>query len=661
MRFLRYLAAGVGVAASLVHAAPGKKQPPPSKNQPAANPNLPSAEFQAGDADFTFNFEEDGVSGNAFKQFITRSRDHIGSLLRAAPKSGPEYYNVILRTEKTELKVKLQKHDLYLVAYGSNDIGWKEVKNEAGKPKLFSNTEPLPFRGDYPNLGSYAKYENPVLKVREQTVVGKYQVKNAIETLGSKEVATTKAGQLMKKSPKLKLDLEAATNAIHAREFTVLTQMLPESIRLKSVSNYFATHWDNGKAPDKASLEAENGWSTASKSSSPDVAVAKCKRKRDCMLEFEPEKSGGVHGPDEPERPSTGVIEHKPGNPNSKSLLKGASGKALGGATALGAVVVGCALSAPLVHPEDKPHRLARRRIPSWHEFWSGIWSGFKASWNSLTDGSNWEAFKESGKDLGKGIKNAVNAPGEQLPKIWSKETGNAIVKSLGDLRKGLEDAINAPGRQLPRVWSTENTDAFVKSTNDLVTAIQEIPDAFVCGFYDLREAAQDVAIAFAKAPGQVASELQKFDKGLDNLGPDGKKAFYAVTSALGTYAPDRYDQVGYMAPAVCHLVSAIGHPTISRGARSRCPSYIATRFNKAGEVVKKEYMKNKENMTMRPFWDTVDLSIWAKVKYLEVHNKEQGDKAWEALKHGRTPENLPEMTDEDKLKLWRLVVTGSA
>ncbi|EPS39741.1 hypothetical protein H072_6480 [Dactylellina haptotyla CBS 200.50] len=653
---VRYFVAYVGVAVSLVHALPGgKKAANGAKgNEPGPSRALPST--PAFNAEFTFKLDAIDNGGERYQAEINRFRTEKGELDNGVlylphPKNPPEFFDVVLETTSSNLDVKLQKDNLYLLAYRSND-GWREVKGS----ELICSTK-AEFPADYPDLEKVAAFDTSKgLKGRYNTRVGKSSLETAIDTLLSN-----------KASPK-----EAA------RAFLVLTQMLPESIRIREISEHIGTSWGENEIIPFTLVEKENGWKQAKgetlgiakrpEPEKPGTAkkIKACKRgKRDiCIPELE--ASEGQMG--NKKQPQSNLNQKNiAGSKPKLSELKAFGGKVSGGVGVLGAVVITCALSEPLQEESKK----LRKRIDVLAGFLnipSTVFNGITGGLSDLFNGGNGDAFMKSVND---GLKAGGDLPGqigEQFQKAWSKENWESLVRSAD---KGVQAFLDAPGQvgdQITKAWSKENREAFVKSTGDLVKAIRETPALLECGLYDLREAAEDVVIAFQKAPQQVASELQKFDRGLDNLGPDGKKAFYAITGSLGVFAPSQFDEIGYMAPGICHIVNSIGIPKFQKSPVSKCPLVISTRFNRVGEVVRTMFMIHKGatgSNDKKAFWDKLELSVWGKLAYLEIQGrsdpslKSQSEKAWTAVLDGHTPSDLPEVSDDDKLKLWAVIVRG--
>ncbi|KAK6523309.1 hypothetical protein TWF694_006192 [Orbilia ellipsospora] len=107
------------------------------------------------------------------------------------------------------------------------------------------------------------------------------------------------------------------------------------------------------------------------------------------------------------------------------------------------------------------------------------------------------------------------------------------------------------------------NGKALAKSAGDFVKAIGGIPKTLECRLDDLREAAQDVIIALQKAPGQVASELQKFDRGW-------------MVGSLAAFSPAKLDEVGYMALAICYVSNSYSIPKFTKAPLYKCPPRTA-------------------------------------------------------------------------------------
>ncbi|KAF3914349.1 hypothetical protein AA313_de0207595 [Arthrobotrys entomopaga] len=641
---LRDFVAFVGVAASLVHALPANGKNKGGKGKPdGASTSVGLPVDPSFNAEFTFEFKMEDYDGKGYMNSIAEFRKQKGALENGArflaeASDPPQFFDVLLRTtgegESFELPIKLQKDTLYLQAYKS-DKGWKEVLDSNSVCK--GKTE---FAGDYTNLVRVAKYpkNKDGLQGRELTKVGKYQTREAIKTL-----------------------LSASTVQEEARAFLVLTQTVPESIRIKQISKTIGEVWPHGGLIPPNIVDLENKWADTPAAqlgiAKRPVTCGNGKAKREiCIpkLQF-------------PENHNTGNGKQKPiaGSKPNLSELKAFGGKVPGAVGVLSTVVVGCVLSEP---PEEKSKQL-RKRIDVWKGFlnipWT-IWDGVSGGISDLFSPSNGEALKKSAGDGVEAIRELPGQIREQIPKIWSEENLKALEKSASE---GLQALIDTPGQvveQLPKAWGKENRDALTKSAGDFVKALRETPGLLECAMYDLREAAQDVVIALQKAPGQVASELQKFDRGLDGLGPNGKKAFLAMTGSLGVFAPSQYDEIAYMAPGICHIVNSINVPKLQKSSLPKCPLVVKTRFNRVGQIVKELFMSTKGaagSSNKKAFWDKLDISVWGKLAYLEVEGfsdpsiRAQSNKAWETLLNAQMPSNLPEISDEDKIKLWRVII----
>ncbi|EPS41735.1 hypothetical protein H072_4353 [Dactylellina haptotyla CBS 200.50] len=656
---LKYFITYVGVAVSLVHALPGNKGADGGKAAKAKGANAAGTSKNLDGPPefnpiFTFEFQQGEKGGANYKKSIEEFRDLIAPRENGGPRflpatsDPPEFFDVLLKTSSEELPVKFRKDNLYLLAYESK-TGWKELadSNEISSTKT-------KFTSHYKDLENFADFEDNGLQGRYNSYVGSEPLESAIRALRYNA------------KPK-----EAA------RAVLVLAHMLPESTRIEEISNYLGDKWSTQKPLPAELIEKENQWTDTDpallgvakrqrSNATPKGSVkskgnmkSKCERgKRDlCIPESEVPK--GLMG--DKKQSFTGV---KP----KLSELKAFGGKVSGSVGVLAAVVVTCALSEP---SKEEPKRLKKRLdvLDAFLKTPVTVWDGISGGISALFNGGNGDAFLKSAN---KGIQAVGDLPsdvGEQFQKVWSKENWEALVRSAD---KGVQAFLDAPSQvadQLPKAWSKENRDTFIKSTRDLVKAIQETPALLECGLYDLREAAEDVVIAFQKAPQQIASELQKFDRGLDGLEPNGKKAFYAITGSLGVFEPSKFDEIGYMAPGICHIVNSIGISKFEKSPVTKCPLVITNRYKRVGEVVRTMFMIHKSAAGSSDekvaFWNNLDLSIWGKLAYLQLQGvsnpslKSQSEKAWETVLDGRVPSDLPEVEDEDKLKLWAIIVRG--
>ncbi|KAK6523308.1 hypothetical protein TWF694_006191 [Orbilia ellipsospora] len=315
-----------------------------------------------------------------------------------------------------ELLLKSRKQDLYLEAYRSNGV-WIGVEGSS-----FTVQERLPFAGDYPKREDVAKYQSDQgLIGRQNTKVGKSQLSEAIQHLGSNENAM----RAVKKGRTLA--------AIKARALLVLTHMLPESVRFRRISQFIGRNWIAGESLSPGLVGLENEWTTLSRglTSSDFKSTEPLKKlgintKEDILKE--PGIAKAIFGGKKREvcSPEIGMTEKLPqsGLQNkpigAESEPKVFGGKAGGVALAIGAVVVGCVLSETQM---EKPKDLTKRKFSSWDEFWSGIVGGFEESAEALVSQENWDALKKSSGDLVRGAEEAVKAPSAQLPKYGAKKT----------------------------------------------------------------------------------------------------------------------------------------------------------------------------------------------------------------------------------------------
>ncbi|KAK6535614.1 hypothetical protein TWF694_002069 [Orbilia ellipsospora] len=281
--FIKYFAACVGVTVSLVHALPTNE--PSTSKGPAAKP-------------FSFRFDvNDATTSAQYHEWIAGFRTAAQSTEKPGflpvLKEKPDLFDVVLATkdqgEDFVLNLKIRKDNLYLIGHQHNEV-WMETKGS----KHILNSQPLLFAGDYvgtDGLHAYSKLDtDDVLNPRELTKCGRKALSQAIQYLASDARANIELKNVNAKREKLNKQNKTTKpskqnkqqvyqpvtiDAIRARAYLTLTQMLPESIRLNKLSKFIETNWEKGLAPTHDLIELENKWSSRSANGpSDDIAIA---------------------------------------------------------------------------------------------------------------------------------------------------------------------------------------------------------------------------------------------------------------------------------------------------------------------------------------------------------------------------------------------------
>ncbi|KAF3928641.1 hypothetical protein AA313_de0207010 [Arthrobotrys entomopaga] len=276
---IRYFAICMGVAANLAHALPANDKPGKAGGSTNQAPST-SRSRSSSPKPFEFKFDVNAASDKDYQTWINGFRraatvKTVGSVgVLRSHKDPIQFFDVDLVTKSKETQkqhqvtVKLQKDNLYLVAHKGETGGWQRLSDV--KDTTIPGATPLNFSSDYKILGNFANYPGADgLYAREKTVCSKYKLGEAIQNLASDALAK----QAIDKNKSNKGATPLSVDAIKARSYLLLIQMLSESIRLYNVSDFMVEHWENEATPTSDLLQLENKWSKLGTDSS-DVAVA---------------------------------------------------------------------------------------------------------------------------------------------------------------------------------------------------------------------------------------------------------------------------------------------------------------------------------------------------------------------------------------------------
>ncbi|KYK57211.1 hypothetical protein DCS_04218 [Drechmeria coniospora] len=140
------------------------------------------------------------------------------------------------------------------------------------------------------------------------------------------------------------------------------------------------------------------------------------------------------------------------------------------------------------------------------------MWGSFTKLWSQ----ENIDAFKRSWNDLKEAFSEVPDAVKSSVKDLISVENLDAFVESCNDLSTAVKEIPAAVENGAADLANLENADVLGRSLADFATAISEIPGAVECGLNDLSQAPGDIAIAFQKAPRQLAEAAIAFTAEFD-------------------------------------------------------------------------------------------------------------------------------------------------
>ncbi|GKZ18511.1 hypothetical protein AbraIFM66951_003391 [Aspergillus brasiliensis] len=150
------------------------------------------------------------------------------------------FFDVVLRSNAHGVRLRIQRDNLYLIAYRNEDHHnqepgrWREFRN-GGNAQLVPHSDFLPFTGSYDSLTQAAGQR------RDGIALGRVQLSHAVSTLAQFE------------------DRENI-----ARSLIVIIQMVCESMRFTEICETIASHYDRSIVPGERILELENSWGALS-------------------------------------------------------------------------------------------------------------------------------------------------------------------------------------------------------------------------------------------------------------------------------------------------------------------------------------------------------------------------------------------------------------
>lgn len=196
----------------------------------------------------TFNVRGEQNEYREYKSFIgrlrfkTQDRDRRSHGVPLLPPQPPRdvrptrFFDVVLSTANSSLRLRLRRDNLYLIAYRSeNGVNgqWNELQDDF---QLVPGSNVLRFSGNYIRLTQVAN------ATRENIDLGGANLGHAVETLA--------------RNPQ--------DDAQKARSLIVVIQMVCESMRFKEIYDYFGRRYaDNFKPTERITL-LENWWSALS-------------------------------------------------------------------------------------------------------------------------------------------------------------------------------------------------------------------------------------------------------------------------------------------------------------------------------------------------------------------------------------------------------------
>ncbi|KAI9862497.1 MAG: hypothetical protein M1813_004348 [Trichoglossum hirsutum] len=195
-------------------------------------------------AEFTETFNV-GSPADRYKSFIARLRSlardpntlsHQLPVLLPQQNPPTRFFDVVLRTERRSVRLRIRRDNLYLDGYRDEDGDqWYEFNN-GGNEHLIAGSIFLGF------TGSYVAMQNNAGRRREDISLGQLQLNTAVNDL----VGSTVGGD-------------------RARALIVIIQMICESMRFVFITNAIADNYTgSGLLPTPRILALENGWGPVS-------------------------------------------------------------------------------------------------------------------------------------------------------------------------------------------------------------------------------------------------------------------------------------------------------------------------------------------------------------------------------------------------------------
>jgi Ribosome inactivating protein len=164
---------------------------------------------------------------SSYNSFISSLRQRVADgtyyaggvpMLRQEQDYCNQWFHIILINGNSQIAVRIRLGDLYLVAFQAANGTWYEFRPTDSNPRLFTNTQLLPFTSDYQNDGS----------ARAQTIVGQNQLASAINSLANYN----------------------PTNTNNQQYLLSLMVMFPEALRFRNVSDFVYARMHDLSTPD---------------------------------------------------------------------------------------------------------------------------------------------------------------------------------------------------------------------------------------------------------------------------------------------------------------------------------------------------------------------------------------------------------------------------
>jgi hypothetical protein len=189
----------------------------------------------------TFNLRD---SAYEYKNFIARLRilardpntlSHQLPVLLAQQNPPTRFFDVVLRTERRSVRLRIRRDNLYLDGYRDEDGDqWYEFNNGRNEHLIAGSTF-LGFTGTYTDMQTVAGQR------REEINLGQQQLNTAVN------------------------DLIGSTDRVdRARALIVIIQMICESIRFTYIINEIAVNYIGRFLPNQRIVALENGWGSLS-------------------------------------------------------------------------------------------------------------------------------------------------------------------------------------------------------------------------------------------------------------------------------------------------------------------------------------------------------------------------------------------------------------
>ncbi|XDG04436.1 hypothetical protein ABKA04_004051 [Annulohypoxylon sp. FPYF3050] len=197
-------------------------------------------------ADFTIEFVVDQSTGSDYRSFIEGLRPRLqntGSWSHDRPVLPPQqnpptsWFDIVLRTQSYAVRLRIRSDNLYVDGCRpENSEQWYEFNNGAGTHLITGSTF-LGYEGSYIDL-------ERVGSTRATTNLGQQSLITAIGRLATPD---------------------QTSSADRARSLMIVIQMISEAIRFTTISEYFATNWNESTPPTDEIIALENGWAALSR------------------------------------------------------------------------------------------------------------------------------------------------------------------------------------------------------------------------------------------------------------------------------------------------------------------------------------------------------------------------------------------------------------